>query len=57
MGQRFSLPERLAAGESIENPVYDFVTHTRSHTTVDVPPARVVVDGILLFTDQHPRHL
>src|SRR5215470_16002962 len=50
--------ERLAAGESIEKPVYDFVTHTRSHATVDVPPARVVVvDGILLFTDQRVRGL
>jgi len=45
--------ERLAAGESIEKPVYDFVTHTRSHTTVAIQPARVVViDGILLLTDQ-----
>jgi len=50
--------ERLASGESIEKPVYDFVTHTRSNITVDVPPARVVViDGILLFTDQRVRDL
>jgi uridine kinase len=50
--------ERLAAGESIEKPVYDFVTHARSGTTVDVQAARViVVDGILLFTDQRVRDL
>jgi uridine kinase len=50
--------ERLAGGESIEKPVYDFVTHTRSGNTVVVPPARVlVVDGILLFTDARVRDL
>ena len=49
---------RLAAGEPIEKPVYDFVTHTRSHTTVAIQPARVVViDGILLLTDQRVRDL
>src|SRR3954470_21233839 len=47
---------RLAAGESIEKPVYDFVTHTRAATTVVVPPAQVVViDGILLFSDPRVR--
>ncbi len=50
--------ERLAAGESIEKPVYDFVTHTRSGETVAVPPASVVVvDGILLFADPRVRDL
>ena len=49
---------RLAAGESIEKPVYDFVSHMRSDTTVVVPPAHVVViDGILLFSDQRVRDL
>jgi uridine kinase len=49
---------RLAAGESIEKPVYDFVTHTRSDRTVVVPPAQVVViDGILLFADARVRDL
>jgi uridine kinase len=49
---------RLAAGESIEKPVYDFVTHTRSDRTVIVPPAQVVViDGILLFGDARVRDL
>jgi uridine kinase len=48
----------LLAGESIEKPVYDFVTHTRSAKTVVVPPADViVVDGILLFADAHVRDL
>jgi uridine kinase len=49
---------QLAAGESIEKPVYDFVSHTRSDQTVVVPPAEVVViDGILLFTEQRVREL
>ena len=50
--------ELLAAGRQIEKPVYDFVTHARSASTVSVPPARVVVvDGILLFTDARIRDL
>ncbi|MEO6878580.1 MAG: uridine kinase [Gemmatimonadaceae bacterium] len=48
----------LSAGASIEKPVYDFVTHTRSDRFVVVPPADVVViDGILLFTDPRVRDL
>jgi uridine kinase len=48
----------LAAGDAIEKPTYDFVTHTRSDRTVVVPPAQVVViDGILLFTDPRVRDL
>jgi uridine kinase len=50
--------ERLAAGQQVEKPIYDFVTHSRSPDTVTVPPARVVVvDGILLFTDARIRAL
>jgi uridine kinase len=50
--------ERLAAGEAVEKPVYDFVTHTRSHQMVTIPPADVVViDGILLFSDERVRDL
>jgi uridine kinase len=49
---------RLSAGEPIDKPVYDFVSHTRSDQTVVVPPAQVVViDGILLFTDARVREL
>ena len=50
--------QRLAAGESIAKPVYDFVTHTRSAQHVAVPSADVVViDGILLFSDARIRDL
>jgi uridine kinase len=49
---------RLSAGEPIDKPVYDFVSHTRSDRTVVVPPAQVVViDGILLFSDARVRDL
>jgi uridine kinase len=49
---------RLAAGEAIDKPVYDYVTHTRSRQTVTTPPADVVVvDGILLFSDARVRDL
>jgi uridine kinase len=49
---------QLAAGESVEKPVYDFVSHVRSDGTVIVPPAHVVVvDGILLFSDARIRDL
>jgi uridine kinase len=49
---------RLAAGHSIDKPVYDFVAHARSEKTVRIPPADVVViDGILLFADARVREL
>ena len=48
--------DRLAAGEPIDKPVYDFVTHTRSDRVVRIAPADVVViDGILLFVDEAVR--
>ena len=48
----------LVAGEAIEKPVYDFVSHTRSTKTVRIPAADVVViDGILLFVDGRVRDL
>ena len=49
---------RLASGQAIEKPVYDFVNHLRSDHSVVVPAARVVViDGILLFSDSRVRDL
>jgi len=48
----------LAAGDPVEKPVYDFVSHTRSDQTVIIPPAQVVVvDGILLFSEARVRDL
>ena len=49
---------RLAGGEAIAKPIYDFVSHTRTAETVRIPPADVVViDGILLFVDARVRDL
>ena len=49
---------RLAGGEAIDKPVYDFVQHARSADTVRIPPADVIViDGILLFVDARVREL
>ena len=48
----------LCAGKSVDKPVYDFVSHTRSTRTERVNPADVLVlDGILLFVDEVMRGL
>ena len=48
----------LTTGLPIEKPVYDFVTHTRAPATVPISPVDVIVlDGILLFTDERVRQL
>ena len=50
--------QRLARGEPVDKPVYDFVEHVRAARTVAVAPADVVVvDGILLFVDPRVREL
>jgi uridine kinase len=49
---------RLQAGEPIDKPIYDFVTHTRSDRTVRIEAAAVVViDGILLLSEDRVRDL
>ena len=49
---------QLHAGEAVEKPVYDFVSHTRSPRTERIEPSPVIViDGILLFTDARVRDL
>ena len=48
----------LAAGQTIEKPVYDFVAHARRPEPERVEPADVIViDGILLFVDRRVRDL
>ena len=43
---------RLAMGQSINRPVYDFTIHNRVDETVLVEPAKVIiVEGILIFQD------
>jgi uridine kinase len=50
--------KRLRAGESVERPVYDFATHTRSEETVTVDPESVIlVEGILVLAEPELRDL
>ena len=43
---------KLKAGESVELPIYDFRTHTRSNETRPVEPKPIViVEGILIFAE------
>lgn len=48
--------DALAAGQPVEKPVYDYTVHARSDETVRIATVDVVVvDGILLFTDERVR--
>ena len=50
--------EALRAGEPIDVPVYDFVTHVRRSETIRMEPRPVViVEGILIFNDPRIRSL
>jgi len=50
--------KKLRAGQSVEIPVYDFTTHTRTSHTRRVEPAPVVlVEGILVFAAPELRRL
>ncbi len=48
--------DAMSRGDPIEKPVYDYTIHARSAETVRIPRVDVVVvDGILLFTDERVR--
>lgn len=48
--------DAMAAGQPIDKPVYDYTQHARSSETVRIAKVDVVVvDGILLFTDERVR--
>lgn len=51
--------QMLRCGQSIEQPVYSYITCSRSKTeTITVNPARVIIiEGILIFTCQKLREL
>ena len=50
--------EALRAGESIEQPTYDYATHSRKAETIHVEPRPVIiVEGILVFFDPQMRRL
>ncbi len=44
--------DALMAGETVEKPVYNFVTHSREEETIRIAPRRVViVEGILVLAE------
>ena len=50
--------QELRSGKSVEIPIYDFTTHTRTQRTRHVQPAPVIlVEGILIFTEPPLRTL
>lgn len=50
--------EALRAGESIEQPIYDYPTHSRRSETIHVDPRLVIVlEGILVFVNSQMRGL
>ncbi len=50
--------QQLKVGQSIEMPVYDFTTHSRTNCTVHVEPQPVVlVEGILILAEPALREL
>jgi len=50
--------EALRAGESIEQPTYDYATHSRKAETLRVEPRPVIiVEGILVLVDPQMRQL
>ena len=45
--------DQLIAGQTIQCPVYDYTVHNRSHETVEIRSAPViVVEGILIFAEK-----
>ena len=48
--------DNLIAGKSIEQPIYNYHTHSRSEDTITVEPAAIVlVEGILVLEDERLR--
>lgn len=44
--------KRLKQGQSIEMPIYDYKTHTRTSETESIPPKPVIIlEGILIFAE------
>jgi len=50
--------EALRAGESIEQPIYDYATHSRKAETIQIVPRPVIIiEGILAFVNPQMRAL
>jgi uridine kinase len=44
--------KRLKQGQSIEMPIYDYKTHTRTNQSENIPPKPVIIlEGILIFAE------
>ncbi|HKM31816.1 MAG: uridine kinase [Bacteroidales bacterium] len=44
--------QQLKAGHPVKQPIYSYITCTRSEETIPIEPTRVIiVEGILIFTD------
>lgn len=49
---------KLRKGESVERPIYSFVTHLRLDETINLKPKKVIiVEGILLFENKELRDM
>lgn len=49
---------QLAAGHTVQRPVYSFYEHLRESNTIEMKPCKVlIVEGILLFTQERLRSL
>ena len=50
--------QKLLNGETIEKPIYDFVTHNRKKETVTLAPTKVIfIEGILVLEEKKIRDL
>lgn len=48
----------LKSGKTIQLPIYDFTTHSRTQETISIPSNPIIlVEGILIFTDPTLREL
>ena len=48
--------EKLKNGESIEQPIYDYITSSRQKETIHVEPREIIiVEGIMALRDYHLR--
>nr|AEX62887.1 uridine kinase [Moumouvirus Monve] len=50
--------EMLKNNKPIDCPIYDFVSHSRKQETIRINPSKIIiVEGILIFTQEHLRNL
>ncbi|MDP8210488.1 MAG: uridine kinase [Candidatus Stygibacter australis] len=50
--------KQLKEYQVVQIPVFDYITHLRSETTIDIQPAKVIIlEGILIFENKELRDL